>query len=72
MKITIETIINAPMEKVWAAWNEPQHLTKWTFASDDWHAPHAETDLRTGGKFKTRMEAKDGSFGFDFGGTYTA
>jgi uncharacterized protein YndB with AHSA1/START domain len=71
MKITIETIINAPMEKVWAAWNEPQHLTKWTFASDDWHAPHAETDLRTGGKFKTRMEAKDGSFGFDFGGTYT-
>ena len=69
-KITVETIVNAPVEKVWKAWNEPQHITKWCAASDDWHAPKAENDLRTGGTFSTRMEAKDGSFGFDFGGVY--
>ena len=69
--ITIETTVNAPIEKVWEYWNKPEHITKWAFASDDWHAPASENDVRTGGKFKTRMEAKDGSSGFDFEGTYT-
>ncbi|MNY53127.1 hypothetical protein D3C86_1888570 [compost metagenome] len=55
---------------MWAFWTEPQHITQWSFASDDWHAPTAENDLRAGGNFLTRMEAKDGSFGFDFGGVY--
>ncbi|MCC6286566.1 MAG: SRPBCC family protein [Chitinophagaceae bacterium] len=68
--ITVETTINAPIEKVWQYWNAPEHITKWCAASDDWHAPAATNDLRTGGKFTTRMEAKDGSFGFDFGGVY--
>ncbi|HIW32504.1 MAG TPA: SRPBCC family protein [Candidatus Paenibacillus intestinavium] len=68
--ITVETIVHSPIEKVWTYWTEPQHITKWSFASDDWHAPHAENDLRVGGSFVTRMEAKDGSFGFDFGGIY--
>lgn len=58
------------MEEVWDAWTNPEHITKWTFASDDWVAPLSENDLREGGKFKTRMEAKDGSAGFDFEGTY--
>lgn len=70
--VTVETTVNAPVEKVWAAWTEPQHITKWCFASDDWEAPSAENDLRVGGTFKTIMAAKDGSFKFDFGGTYTA
>ena len=69
-KVTVETTVNAPVEKVWKTWSEPQHITKWCAASDDWHAPKAENDLRTGGTFSTRMEAKDGSFGFDFGGVY--
>ncbi|WP_123043272.1 SRPBCC family protein [Cohnella candidum] len=68
--LTVETTVNAPVEKVWEYWTEPQHITQWSFASDDWHAPSAENDLRAGGKFSTRMEAKDGSFGFDFGGIY--
>lgn len=68
--ITVETTVHAPVEKVWANWTEPQHITQWSFASDDWHAPRAENDLKVGGKFLTRMEAKDGSFGFDFGGIY--
>lgn len=68
--ITIEASIKAPVEKVWEFWNKPEHITQWNHASDDWHSPHAENDLRTGGKFLARMEAKDGSFGFDFGGTY--
>jgi uncharacterized protein YndB with AHSA1/START domain len=69
-KVTVETTVNAPVEKVWKSWSEPQHITKWCAASEDWHAPKAENDLRTGGTFSTRMEAKDGSFGFDFGGVY--
>lgn len=69
-KITVEATIKAPIEKVWKFWNEPEHIKKWCAASDDWHAPKAENDVRIGGKFTTRMEAKDGSFGFDFGGTY--
>ncbi|OAS14890.1 SRPBCC family protein [Paenibacillus oryzisoli] len=68
--ITVETTVGAPAEQVWELWTEPQHITKWSFASDEWHAPNAENDLRVGGKFLTRMEAKDGSFGFDFGGIY--
>ena len=68
--ITVENTINAPVEKVWAYWSAPEHITKWNNASEDWHSPRAENDLRTGGKFSTRMEAKDGSMGFDFGGTY--
>ncbi|WP_295771129.1 SRPBCC domain-containing protein [uncultured Mucilaginibacter sp.] len=55
---------------MWEFWNHPSHITSWAFASDDWHAPHAENDLRTGGSFKTTMAAKDGSFSFDFGGKY--
>ncbi len=68
--ITVEATVNAPVEKVWECWGNPQHITQWCNASGDWHAPRAENDLRTGGKFSTRMEAKDGSFGFDFGGEY--
>lgn len=69
-KITVETTVNAPVEKVWECWTNPEHITKWNFASDDWHSPSAENDLRVGGKFSSRMEAKDGSFGFDFAGVY--
>lgn len=68
--ITIETIVNAPVEKVWESWTEPEHIKKWNSASEDWHTPKAENDLRVGGAFSSRMEAKDGSFGFDFGGIY--
>ena len=68
--ITIEVIIKAPVAKVWEFWSKPEHITKWCNASPDWHAPHAENNLQVGGKFVTRMEAKDGSFGFDFGGIY--
>ncbi|MDO6851821.1 SRPBCC family protein [Priestia megaterium] len=69
-KITVETTVQAPVEKVWKYWTEPTHIAKWNKASDDWHTPLAENDLRAGGKFLSRMEAKDGSFGFDFGGIY--
>jgi uncharacterized protein YndB with AHSA1/START domain len=69
--ITVENIINASVHKVWEYWTKPEHITKWNAASDDWHSPYAENDLRVGGKFLSRMEAKDGSFGFDFGGEYT-
>lgn len=68
--ITIETTISAPIEKVWACFTLPEHITLWNNASPDWHTPHAEVDLKVGGKFLSRMEAKDGSFGFDFFGTY--
>ncbi|WP_207513232.1 SRPBCC family protein [Longitalea luteola] len=69
-KITVEAVVKAPVDKVWNYWNQPEHITNWCAASDDWHAPKAENDLKAGGKFATRMEAKDGSFGFDFGGVY--
>src|SRR6476661_4774525 len=69
--ITVETTVQAPVEKVWACWNEPKHITQWCQASDDWHAPSAENDLKEGGRFSTTMAAKDGSFSFDFGGVYT-
>ena len=68
--ITVETLVNASIEKVWTFWTKPEHITKWTAASDDWHTTRAENDLRIGGKFLSRMEAKDGSFGFDFEGVY--
>lgn len=70
-KITVETIVEAPVEKVWAFWSEPEHIMQWCQASPDWHAPQAVNDLRAGGKFSTTMAAKDGSFSFDFGGIYT-
>lgn len=69
-KITIEATVQAPVEKVWETWTKPEHITQWSFASEDWFTPKAENDLRVGGEFTTRMEAKDGSFGFDFGGIY--
>jgi uncharacterized protein YndB with AHSA1/START domain len=70
--ITVETTVKAPIEKVWETWTGPRHIEKWNNASNDWHTPHAENDVRVGGKFSSRMEAKDGSFGFDFGGVYDA
>lgn len=69
--ITVATTVNAPVEKVWKLWSEPSHITQWCTATDEWHTPNATNDLRTGGQFNTRMEAKDGSMGFDFGGTYS-
>jgi uncharacterized protein YndB with AHSA1/START domain len=71
MMIHIETVVAAPLAHVWNAYNNPEHVVKWNFASEDWHCPSARSDLRAGGKFSSRMEAKDGSFGFDFEGTYT-
>lgn len=68
--ITAETTINAPVEKVWSCFTTPQHILKWNNASDDWHTPRAENDVRPGGKFLWRMEARDGSVGFDFTGVY--
>lgn len=69
-KITVENRVNAPVEKVWKLWTLPEHITQWNNASPDWHTPHAENDLRKGGKFLSRMEARDGSIGFDFWGIY--
>jgi len=69
-KITVQNVINATVEKVWQLWTAPEHITKWCAASDDWHTTRAENDVRAGGKFLSRMEAKDGSSGFDFGGVY--
>ena len=69
--ITVETTVDAPIAKVWGYWTMPEHIIQWNNASDDWHTPKATNDLREGGKFTARMEAKDGSMGFDFGGTYT-
>ena len=71
MKITIETTIDAPIDTVWRAWTTPADITQWNAASDDWHTTTARVDLRVGGTFSSRMEAKDGSMGFDFEGTYT-
>ena len=70
-KITVSATVNAPIAKVWDYYTQPDHITKWNFASDDWQCPKAENDLRVGGKCSARMEAKDGSFGFDFETTYT-
>lgn len=70
--ITVQTIVNAPIEKVWEYWSAPEHIVGWAFPSVDWEARDPENDLRAGGKFKTHMAAKDGSAGFDFAGAYTA
>ena len=72
MRITVETRVAAPIERVWKAYTTPADIVQWNAASDDWHTTAAEVDLRVGGAFSSRMEAKDGSFGFDFAGTYTA
>lgn len=71
MKITVDTLVKAPVAKVWSAYTTPDDIKQWNTASDDWHTTHATVDLRVGGAFTSRMEAKDGSFGFDFAGTYT-
>jgi uncharacterized protein YndB with AHSA1/START domain len=71
MKITIERRIAAPVDAVWRAWTTPEDIVRWNAASDDWHTVRASVDLRVGGTFTSRMEAKDGSMGFDFEGTYT-
>jgi uncharacterized protein YndB with AHSA1/START domain len=71
MQITVETIVKAPVEAVWAAYTRPEDIRQWNAASDDWHTTQSSVDLRVGGAFSSRMEAKDGSFGFDFAGTYT-
>ena len=71
MKITVETLVKAKLNKVWDAWNNPADIKQWNTAQDDWHTIRSSVDLREGGKFLSRMEAKDGSVGFDFEGTYT-
>ena len=71
MKITVETTVRAPLADVWKAWNSPADIRQWNAASDDWHTTSSSVDLREGGTFTARMEAKDGSVGFDFAGTYT-
>lgn len=70
-KIIVKTIVHAPIEKVWHDYTTPSEIKQWNAASDDWHTTNATVDLRVGGSFSSRMEAKDGSFGFDFAGTYT-
>ncbi len=70
--VTIQTTVNVPVEKAWTIWSGPEHITHWAVGSPDWHTPYAENDLRTGGKFLSRMAAKDGSVSFDFTGTYDA
>jgi uncharacterized protein YndB with AHSA1/START domain len=70
-QITVEAMVNAPVEKVWEAWTDPMHIVQWAFASEDWEAPYADNDVRVDGTFKTTMAAKDGSASFDFEGKYT-
>jgi uncharacterized protein YndB with AHSA1/START domain len=71
MQITVETTVNAPVAEVWRAYTTPEDIEQWNAASPDWHTTAATVDLREGGAFSSRMEAKDGSMGFDFAGTYT-
>jgi len=71
MKITVETVVNADLAEVWRAWNSPDDIKQWNAASNDWHTTGSSVDLREGGRFTSRMEAKDGAEGFDFEGTYT-
>jgi len=72
LKITIEKFVNSDINTVWNTWNNPEDIKQWNAASDDWHTTESRVDLREGGEFSARMEAKDGSMGFDFGGTYTS
>ena len=69
--VTVQTTVQAPVERVWEMWTRPEHIVNWNFAIGEWHAPRAENDLQPGGKFNYRMEARDGSMGFDFAGTFT-
>ncbi|MDI9312269.1 MAG: SRPBCC family protein [Limnohabitans sp.] len=69
-KITISALVNAPLDRVWDNWTKPEHITQWNFAIDTWQCPSASNDLQVGGKYIARMEAKDGSFGFDFEAIY--
>src|SRR5688500_7343188 len=71
MKITIDTVVNAPIARIWDAWNNPEDIKQWNAAHESWHTTNSTVDLREGGKFSARMEARDGSAGFDFEGTYT-
>jgi uncharacterized protein YndB with AHSA1/START domain len=71
MKISVESFVKAPIAEVWRAYTTPDDIKQWNTASDDWHTTSSSVDLRVGGQFSSRMEAKDGSFGFDFAGTYT-
>jgi uncharacterized protein YndB with AHSA1/START domain len=71
MKIIVSTVVAAPIDEVWRAYTTPEDIKAWNTASPDWHTTSASVDLRPGGKFSSRMEAKDGSFGFDFAGEYT-
>ena len=71
MKIVVSTVVQAPVEEVWRAYTTPEDIMQWNAASPDWHTTSASVDLRPGGKFSSRMEARDGSFGFDFAGEYT-
>lgn len=71
MKITVETLVAAPLQTVWDSWTTPEDIMAWNAASDDWHTTAARVDLREGGEFSSRMEARDGSMGFDFAGVYT-
>jgi uncharacterized protein YndB with AHSA1/START domain len=71
MKITIETLVRADLATAWSTYNTPEDIVRWNAASDDWHSPRSQVDLREGGRFNTRMEARDGSMGFDFEGVYT-
>ena len=70
-KVTVSAIVNGSLEKVWDSYTNPKHIVNWNFADPSWHCPSAENDLRVGGTYKARMEAKDGSFGFDLEGVYT-
>lgn len=70
IKIQIEASVQSPLAKVWSFWTEPAHITKWNFAIPEWHCPKATNELKVGGKYSARMEAKDGSFGFDFEAIY--
>lgn len=70
VEITVEALVAAPVDRAWAAFTTPADITRWNFASDDWCCPSAQVDLRVGGTYKARMEARDGSFGFDFEGVY--
>lgn len=69
--VTIQTDVHVPVAKAWEVYTRPEYITQWNFASDEWHCPSSQNDLRVGGTFSSRMEAKDGSFGFDFAGEYT-
>ena len=70
-EITVSTVVNAPVARAWQAFTQPEHITRWNFAAPEWCCPSARNDLRVGGEFSSRMEARDGSVGFDFTGVYT-